>query len=104
MVFNPDFSRPAQEVLYSRTKKIQVHLTISLNNVRVERVSYQKHLGILLDEKLNFKQHIENSISKVSKGILVIKNFKHNSPRKSTVTKYKAFLRLQIDYGDIIYD
>ena len=69
MLFNPDSSKPTQEVLFLRKKKIQVHPTITLNNVRVERVSYQKYLGILLDEKLNFKQHIDIAISKVNKGI-----------------------------------
>ena len=104
MLFNPDSSKPTQEVLFSRKKKIQVHPTISLNNVQVERVSYQKHLAILLDEKLNFKQHIDSAISKVNKGISVIKKLRHNLPRKSLVTIYKAFLRPLIDYGDIIYD
>ena len=37
-------------------------------------MSYQKHLGILLDDKLNFKQHIYSAISKVNKGISVLKN------------------------------
>ena len=37
-------------------------------------MSYQKHLGISPDEKLNFKQYIDSAISKVNKGILVIKN------------------------------
>ena len=73
MLFNPDPSKPAQEVLFSRKKKIQVHPTISLNTVQVEKVSYQKHLRILLDEKHNFKQHIDSAISKVSKDISVIK-------------------------------
>ena len=67
MLFNSDSSKLAQEVLFFIKKKIQVHLTISLNNVQVERVSYHKHLGILLDEKLNFKQQIDNAISKVNK-------------------------------------
>ena len=105
MRFNPDSSKPTQEVLFSRKNKFQVHPTISLNNVQVERVSYQKHLGILLDETLNFKQNTDSAISKVNKGISVIKNFfYHNLPRKSFVTIYKAFLRPLIDYGDIIYD
>ena len=104
MLFNPDSSKPAQEVLYSRKKKIQVQPTISLNNVQVERVSYQKYLGILLDVKLNFKQHIDSAISKANKGISVIKKLRHNLPRKSLVTIYKAFLRPLTDYGDIIYD
>ena len=67
-------------------------------------MSYQKHLGILLDEKLNFKQHIDSAISKVNKGISVIRKLRHNLPRKSLVTKYKAFLRPLINYGDITYD
>ena len=73
MFFNKDPSKPALKVLFSRKKKIQVHPTIIFNNVQVERVSYQKHRGILLDEKLNFKQHIDSVISKVNKGIWVIK-------------------------------
>ena len=62
-------------------KRTQVYLTISLNNVQVERVSHQKHLGILLDHKLNFKQHVDSAISKVSKGISVIKEIRHNTKK-----------------------
>ena len=53
-----------EKALFSRKKKIQVHPTISLSNIQIEKVSYQKHLGILVDEKLNFQQHIDSSISK----------------------------------------
>ena len=73
MLFNPDPNKPAQEVIFSRKKQFQSHPTISLNNFQVERASYQKHLGIILDEKLNFKQHADNAISKINKGISVIK-------------------------------
>ena len=61
---------------------------------------YQKHLRILIDKKLNFKQHVDSAVSKV---ISVIKKLIHNLPRKSLVTIYKTFLRPLIDYGDIIY-
>ena len=60
-------------MLFSRKKKIKVHPTISLSNVQIERMSYQNHLGILLDDILDFKLHIDSAISKVSKGISVIK-------------------------------
>ena len=36
---------------FQEKNKVQVHPTINLNNIQVERTSYQKHLGILLDEK-----------------------------------------------------
>ena len=77
MLFN---SEPAQEVLFSRKKQLQNHPNISLNNIQVERSGHQKHLGLILDEKLNFKKHVDGAISKVNKGIALM------------------------DYGDIIYD
>ena len=52
---------------------MKVHPTISLSNVQIERMSYQNHLGILLDDILDFKLRIDSAISKVSKGISVIK-------------------------------
>ena len=100
--FNTDPKKHAQELIFSRKKQSQSHPTISLNNIHVERASYQKHLGIKLDEKLNFKQHIDNAILKFDKGIPVIKKLGHGLPRKSLITIYKAFLRSLIDYGDII--
>ena len=71
MFFNPHPYKLVQEVLFSRKNKVQVHSTINLNNVQVERTSNQKHLGNLRDEKLNFKQHIDSVIQKINKGISV---------------------------------
>ena len=104
MLFNPDPTKPAQEALFSRKKQNQIHPTISFNNIQVEKVPYQKHLGLILDQKLNFKQHTNCAVSKINKGIAVIKKLRYSLPRKSLVTIYKAFQRPLIDYGDIIYD
>ena len=93
MLFNPDPSKPAQEVEFSRKKKQQSHPTISLNNIQVERASYVKHLGILLDEKFNFKQHIDSVILKINKSISILKNLRYLLPLKSLLTIYKSFLR-----------
>ena len=104
MLFNPDPKKPAQEGLFSRKNQIQNHPVISLNNIQVERSSHQKHLGLILDEKRNFKEHVKSAISKVNKGISVLKKLRHTLPRNSLITIYKGFLRPLVDYGDIIYD
>ena len=65
MPINPDTSKP---VLFSRKKKTKHHPDISVNNIQVERVSHQKHLGIILDEKLNFKEHIDKYYFKSEQG------------------------------------
>ena len=104
MLFNPDRTEPDQEVIFPPKKKTQTHPIISLNNIQVEKVPYQKNLGILVDEKLNFKQLVDSVILKMNKVMSVIKKLRHSLPRKSLLNIYKAFLRPLIDYGDIIYD
>ena len=78
MLFNPDPTKPVQEVLFSRKKKTETHRTLSPNNTQVERASSQKHLGLMLDEKLNFKQHIESAITKINKGIPAMKKLRYS--------------------------
>ena len=74
---SPRFKKTYQEVLFSRKSQIQNHPTISLNNIEIEKSTYHKHLGVILDEKLNLKEHINSAISKVSKGISAIKKLRH---------------------------
>ena len=113
MRFHPDPRKLAQEVLFSRKKKIQIHLTISLINIQVEKAPHHKHLGILLDEKLNFQQHVDTTTLIINKGISIIKKLRHSWPRKTLITIYNMtiylmtidnLLRTLIDYGDITYD
>ena len=104
MFINLDTNKPAREVLFSRKKKTQNHPNISLNNVQVERTSHQKHLGLYLIKKPNFKEHIDSAILKVNRGVAVTKELGYSLPRKSLITLYKALLRPLLDYGDIIYD
>ena len=53
---------------------------------------------------LNFNYHINVKNSKANKGIGVIKRLSHILPRKSLITIYKSFIRLHLDYCDVIYD
>ena len=101
-VFNTDPSKDSKKVLFLRKKQFQIHLTISLNNIQVQRASYQQHLDIILDENLNFKQHIHCVISQVKKGIFVIGKNGHRLVPKYTI--YEDYLRPFTDGGDIIYN
>ena len=66
MIFNPELSKPAQEVIFSRkTNKIN-HPTTTFNTIPIVPTSYQKHLGLYLDEKLNFNHHINVKILKAN--------------------------------------
>ena len=67
MSFNPDTSKQAQELVFSRKIKITVHTQFVFSNNPVHENSTQKHLGMLLDFKLNFQEHFENMLIKLVK-------------------------------------
>ena len=63
-----------------------------------------KHLGLILDQQLNFNLHLKEKTAKANKGIGVIKKLYDYVPRSTLLTIYKMFVRPHLDYGDIIYD
>ena len=104
MLFNLDLNEQAQEVIFSRKMTKSSHLQIFFNNIPVSRAGVQKHLGIYLDEKLNFNHHIKEKMTKAMKGIGVIKRLSKMLPRHSLFTIYKSFARPHLDCGDKLYD
>ena len=64
MSFNPDISKQAQGVIFSRKAVKASHLAVFFNDIPVARYSTQKHLGMYLNEKLNFSHHITRKIQK----------------------------------------
>ena len=40
MIFNPDPSKPAQDMVFSRKTKVQNYPSINLSNIQSERASY----------------------------------------------------------------
>ena len=104
MNFNPDTSKQAQEVLFSRKVKVTAHPQLVFNNNPVHETATQKHLGMFLDFKLNFQEHFENMLNKVNKTIGLLRKLQNTLPRPSLLTIYKSFIRPHLDYGDIIYD
>ena len=104
MSFNPDLSKQAQEVIFSK-KRLEVHHpNLYFDGSIVQKSSAQKHLGVILDEKLSFNQHLKYVIDKASKGIGVLRKLRFYIPRSSLLTIYKSFIRSHLDYADVIYD
>ena len=75
------------------------------NNNVISSTDSHKHLGIILDSKLSFVNHLKEKISIVNKGIGIIRRRLYNClPRFTLINIYKAYVRPLLDYGDIIYD
>ena len=75
MEFNPDPTKQATEVLFSVKSTKPIHPDLFFNGVVVQKLNEQKHLGLTLDTKLSFKEHVNEKINKARKIIGSIKFF-----------------------------
>ena len=58
--FNPYPNKQAQEVIFSCKTIRTLHLPLNFNSNSVQQVHFQKHLGIYLDGKSDFREHLQN--------------------------------------------
>ena len=104
MIFNPDASKQAQEIVFSHKRNAGNYETVHFNNVSVIRGNIQKHLAFFLDSKLSFSDHINEKIKKATKGVNVFRKINLLLPRSSLLKIYKSLVRPHLDYGDATFD
>ena len=102
--FNLDSLKQAQEFILSRKRNKSHHPDIIFNSNPVKKSSCQKHLGMFLDSKLDFDEHIKGVFEKTKKSIGLIRKLRNFLRGPSLLQIYKSFVRPHLDYGDIIYD
>ena len=104
MNFNPDPTKQVQEIILSRNVQMINHPPLFFNQNFVPQTPLQKHLGIYLDSKLNFSEHLKSIFQKTNKTIGPLRKLQTLIPRALLKTIYKSFIRSHLDYGDMIYD
>ena len=103
MSFNPDPTKPAEEILFSHKRSQPAHPPLTFNGVEVKRVDEHKHLGLILDPKLSFTAHINEKTTKARKGIGLIKHLRSYLPTAALDQIYKMHVRPHLDYCDFIF-
>ena len=103
MKFNPDVTKQAIEVIFSSKYIKGIHPPLSFNGIPVTRKDSTMHLGIILNEKLNFRKHILESIEKAKKGLSLMKFLAKFVNRKTLIMTYTMHVCPHLEYGDIIF-
>ena len=91
--------------IFFLARKIPVIIPLFFfNNLPINRKSTQKHLGLLLDEKLSFSEHINEKPQKV-KSINLLRKLNLTLPRSSLLIKDKSEkLYQEIGFESLIKD
>ena len=74
MLFNPDPNKQAVEILFSKKQHEKDNYPPqNFSGDKVQTAISQKHLGLVLDFKLDFNEYISNKINKCNKIINIMK-------------------------------
>ena len=63
-----------------------------------------KHIGMILDTKLDLQEHLNDKLSKISKTIGLLRKLQKIFTRAPLLAIYRSFITPDLDYGDIICD
>ena len=60
--------------------------------VRLESKVYIKYLGVLIDQNLSWKYHIDSIVTKICKNVGLIAKLRHSVPRSILLNIYKSLV------------
>ena len=77
--FNPDPTKQAQEIIFSRKTSKRNHPGLMFNNNIVNLTTIHKHIGMVFDSKLSFDEHLKSVLRKLVKLLVYFENSKVSS-------------------------
>ena len=75
------------------------NVTLLINKKAIEQKSYVKYLGVLIDENLNWKEHISNVTKKISRSVGIICKLRLCMNRSLLRTLYYTLVFSHLNYG-----
>uniref|UniRef100_A0A7M5V438 Uncharacterized protein n=1 Tax=Clytia hemisphaerica TaxID=252671 RepID=A0A7M5V438_9CNID len=72
--------------------------TITISNNQVMRTSFAKYLGVFIDEKLDWKAHIDHVKTKIKQGSGLIRKLSHLVSPSYITSLYYSFINPHLQY------
>ena len=77
------------------------NIELKIANKAIEQKKVTKYLGVLIDDKLQWKEHIQSVNMKIRKGIGILYNLKEFVTQSTLKTLYYSFIQPYLDYNII---
>ena len=99
-----NFTKTKYIIFRSKTRKIPHDIdSITINNIIIERTESINFLGIIIHESLDWKYHIVNISSKLSRSIGVLYKLKDFLPSRILIYIYNAIILPHLNYCNEIW-
>ena len=89
-------------MLFSKQKKNKTKVKkfkININNYSIKQVTEMKYLGVILDNKLNWHNHIQYVCSKLAKAAGIIYKVRSKAPENVLMLLYHSLVGTYLRYG-----
>ena len=97
IIFHPSRHKLANQM------SIKIFDHSSHKNLPLERKQFIKYLGVLTDEHLSWKTHIDSQCNKISRIVGVISKLRHCLPTRVLLTMYRSMIHPSLLYGISIW-
>ena len=84
-------------------KDLNVNNHICIDSQKIEQVLSTKFLGVWVDSKLTWQQHIDHVSMKISKALYLLNRIKHKVPKSSLLSLYYSIIYPHFNYCVIVW-
>ena len=91
---------------HKASKKYDISLMLpklTISNHVIERQEYIEFLGVLLDENLNWKEHIKYTENKITKNLGSLCKARHFLEMNASLALYYSYIQTYINYANIAW-
>ena len=88
--------------MYGNNKKVD-DLNIVVENTKLESTSSIKVLGVNIDSKLNFNDHVCDMCTKAGRQLNVLQRLKSSLDYNSRMVLYKSFIISNFNYCPVVW-
>ena len=82
-----------------KTKAKERKFKININNYSIKQVTEMKYLGVILDNKLNWHNHIQYVCTKLAKAAGIIYKVRKKAPQNVLMLLYHSLVGTYLRYG-----
>ena len=95
-------NKKTEYIVFAPSKKARTPSYLNVNDVNIGESSSVRYLGIILDNKLNFKEEIKRILSRMACSIKILKDIRNCFPIKTRVTLLNALVLSHIHNSSLM--
>ena len=84
-------------------RRINTDIDLRIDNVVIKKVTETRFLGVLIDEKLTWKSHINAMRAKMSRYVGIMYKLKGILPLKVRLQIYHSFVQSHLNYCSLVW-